>query len=336
MTGAAGRQPSPCATRTLQACRERSPGPSPAQPSACAVDLPVLIANALALGAAYALVALGFVLVLNAVGAVNFAQGDLCVAGGFLAAALAQRAAPALGPWTGLALLPVVALALAALGWAIERLAVRPLAARPPVAAYIATIAVGLMLEHALAGLFGAAPLGGPALLPPGPGGTPTLTTLGHALPRQSVAMAAVAGVLLLAVHLLLAHSWTGRRLRAAAQDPETARAVGIPAGHLAGLSFALAAALAGIAGLLLSHQYFVVAGEGAGLMVKAYIAATLGGWGRIGGAVIGALLIAAFETAVGAAASPPLAEALLYACVLVLLLVRPQGLLGEPYGRRA
>src|SRR5690606_29704788 len=106
--------------------------------------------------------------------------------------------------------------------------------------------------------------------------------------------------------------------------------------GRMIALTFALAAALAGTAGLLLGNRYFVTPAEGGSLMLKAYIAVVIGGWGRIGGAVIGALLIALFESVVAAFLSQPVAEAALYAVLLIVLFLRPGGILGEVEGRRA
>lgn len=285
-----------------------------------------LLLNGIALGAAYALAALGFVLVLNATRAVNFAQGDMVMAGGFLAVALAQVL-----PLPGILLLPAVAALMAALGLLISLVAYLPLKDRPPTSIFISTIAVGVILQQGANDIFGAAPQSGPALL--GSGG---LSLGGLILSRQSLAIIVVATLLVTGLHLMLTRTQTGRRLRAAAQDAEMARVIGINPVAMAAGSFALAAALAGAAGLLLANQYFVTPGAGGDLMLKAYIAVVIGGWGRLSGAVLGALLIALFEVGVAAAVSYPVAEGLLYGALLVILLLRPQGLLGEAEGRRA
>jgi branched-chain amino acid transport system permease protein len=285
-----------------------------------------LTLNGIALGAAYALAALGFVLVLNATRAVNFAQGDLVMAGGFLAVAL--------GGWLpapGIVLLPAVLALMAVLGLVVSLVAWLPLRNRPPTSIFISTIAVGVILQQGANDIFGAAPQAGPPLV-----GSGFVELGGLVLARQALATILVAALLVGGLHLLLTRTQTGRRLRAAAQDPEMARAIGIDVTVMALASFALAASLAGAAGLLLANQYFVTPGAGSDLMLKAYIAVVIGGWGRLGGAVIGALLIALFEVGVAAAVSYPVAEALLYAALLVLLLLRPEGLLGEAEGRRA
>jgi branched-chain amino acid transport system permease protein len=109
-----------------------------------------------------------------------------------------------------------------------------------------------------------------------------------------------------------------------------------VPVARMVALAFALAAALAGAAGLLLANQFFVTPEDGGALMLKAYVAAALGGWGRLAGAVAGALGIALFEVGVASLLSYPVAEALLYATALAILALRPQGLFPEHAGQRA
>lgn len=307
-----------------------------------------LLLNALALGAAYALVALGFVLVLNAVGAVNFAQGDLVAAGGYAAIGLAALLPPSLlsGDWPGVLLLPGVVLVMGGIGWLMHWVIYDPLRQRPIVSVFVSTIALGLMLRHGLAAFAGAAPQAGPPLVQGEPLLLPLPLALAEAgaeagaealrLDPQSLAVIGAALGISLALFLFLEYTWTGRRFRAAAQDPLMATAIGIPVRHMAAIAFALAAALAGTAGLLLANRYFVTPEEGSVLMLKAYIAVTIGGWGRFGGAVLGALLIALFEVLGSAWLSYPVAEALLYLSLLLILMLRPEGLLGERAGVRA
>jgi branched-chain amino acid transport system permease protein len=275
---------------------------------------------------AYALVALGFVLALNASGAVNFAHGDLVVLGGAVAVVA--------GLWTGLPgplLLPLVALALGAAGIVAGRVAILPLAARPPEATFVATIALAAIIEQGLMLAMGAAPRTAPSLL-----GSGSLDVAGLALGRQPLAIVVVGAVLVAAVWFLLERTQTGRRMRAVSADRHMARAVGIPVGRTVALSLALAGALAGIAGLLLGHQFLVAPTQGAGHMLKAYIAVALGGWGSVPGALVAALGIGAFETFISSSFGDAWASAALYISVLLVLAVRPQGLFGEPVGSRA
>ncbi|MGE0735216.1 MAG: branched-chain amino acid ABC transporter permease [Alphaproteobacteria bacterium] len=291
-----------------------------------------LIFNGVALGAAYALVALGFVLVLNATAAVNFAQGDLVMAGGFVAVALAGMLGPSLGDAVpGLVLLPLVVIVSALFGLLFAACAYFPFRRKPPVSVFISTIAVGLILQSVANSVFGGAPRTAPPLF-----AGENLHLAGLTLSRQSLAIVVVAALLIFLLHVLVERTQLGRKLRASAQDAGMARAIGIDVALMVALSFALGVALAGAAGLLLTNQYFVTPTSGINLMVKAYIAVTIGGWGSLRGAVIGALAIALFEVLVGAFTSAAAAEALLYGALLVVLLFRPQGLFGEAAGRRA
>ena len=285
-----------------------------------------LVASSLALGATYALMAIGFVLVLNAVGAVNFAHGDWVVAGGFVTVLLAG-----LLPVPGVVLLPLVIAVMAVLGLACGAVAYLPLRQRPPTAVFVSTIAVGIVIQNGLLAAFGAAPRSTPALLPAG-----GLDGVVPGLSGQQAATLIAALVLAGGLVWLMERTRIGRWLRASAQDPEIARSLGIPVGAMTMLSFAAAAALAGAAGLMTGHTLFMAPTDGGAFMLKAYIAVTIGGWGRISGAVLGAFVIALFEVVVAAEVSYVWAEGALYAAVLLVLLVRPQGLLGEAARVRA
>jgi branched-chain amino acid transport system permease protein len=275
---------------------------------------------------AYALVALGFVLALNASGAVNFAHGDLVVLGAAVAVLLAS--------WLGLPgflLLPLVALALAGAGVLAAHVSILPLARRPPEATFVATIALAAMIEQTLTVTMGAAPRTAPPFL-----GSGAVTIAGVPLGLQPLAIVIVGAVLVLALWVLLERTQVGRRMRAVAADRHMARAVGIPVRRYVTLSLALSGALAGIAGFLLGHQFLVTPTQGAGHMLKAYIAVALGGWGSVPGALIGALAIGIFETFVSAEVGDAWASAALYIAVLLVLTLRPRGLFGEPEGQRA
>jgi branched-chain amino acid transport system permease protein len=289
-----------------------------------------LALNALALGAAYALVALGFVLVLNATTAVNFGHGDTVVAGGFLAVVLATLV-PVDFAVPGLVLLPAILALMALFGVVMSWLVYLPIHDRPPVVTFITTIAFGIIVANGINAVFGGAPRSAPTLI--GGGGFYAGDLF---LSRQSVAIIAVSAVLIAALSLLLNRTQIGRQLRACAQDPEMAQAVGIRLTRMTMITFALAAALAGAAGLLLTNQFFVTPSDGGMLILKTYIAVTIGGWGSLRGAVAGAMLIAAFEVAVASQFSQPLAEGLLYVTLFVVLFFRPQGLFGETVSQRA
>ena len=286
-----------------------------------------LLVNAVSLGAAYALVALGFVLVLNATNAVNFAHGELVMAGGMLGAALA----PAL-PVPGIVLLPVVMMIMAGLGLLLSLSAYLPLSRRPPSAVFISTIAAGIILQNGAAIVFGPEPRAAPPLL-----GDARLTLPGAvSVSEQEVALVLVAALLIAGQQWVFAKTQLGRRLRATAQDPDMARACGVPVRRMVLITFAIGSSLGGAAGFLLANRFFVTPTAGGDLILKAYIAATIGGWGSMAGAVAGALLIALFEVFVSAMLSQPVAAGALYIVLLAILLVRPRGIFGEASRRRA
>ena len=171
---------------------------------------------------AYALVALGFVLALNAAGAVNFAHGDLVVLGGAVAVFV--------GLSTGLPallLLPLVALAIGVVGIIAARIAILPLASRPPEATFVATIALAAIIEQILTIAMAGAPRTAPPLA-----GSGSFEIAGLVLGRQPLAIVVLGAVLVAAVWFLLERTQTGRRMRAVAADRYMARAVGIPVGR--------------------------------------------------------------------------------------------------------
>ena len=297
---------------------------------------------ALALGSAYALLALGFVLILNATSAVNFTQGDMVMAGGYVAVAAA-----AVLPLPGIALLAVVIVLMIGLGLVFSLFAYFPLKTRPPVSVFISTIALGIIFQNSANAIFGGAPRAAPPLFSGG-----QLSIAGVSLSEQSAAVIAVAALLILGQWWLFARTRLGQRLRATAQDREMAEAIGIPVNAMIAFTFGLAAALAGAAGLLLGNTFFVSPTDGTNYIIKAYIAVTIGGWGSLPGAVIGALLIALFEVMypllpalvptlarlvpADVVFSQTMATILLYVAVLLILFFRPQGFFGEVVQRRA
>ncbi|MFC6281382.1 MULTISPECIES: branched-chain amino acid ABC transporter permease [Polaromonas] len=298
-----------------------------------------ILANALALGASYALLALGFVLILNATGAVNFAHGDMVMAGGYVAIALFG-----LLHLPGALLLPMVVVVMAALGFVVSWLAYFPLKDRPPVSVFISTIALGIIFQNSSNAINGAEPRKGPPLL-----GEGSFDLGGVTIGEQALAIVLVAAVLIALQHLLLNHTGIGRKLRATAQDRQMAEAIGIRVNRMIALTFAMGSALAGAAGLMLSNTFFIAPTDGSNYVIKAYIAVTIGGWGSLTGAVCGALIIALFEVVLPSL--PVLVPALksvapwlftqtastilLYICLLAIMFFRPQGLFGEKVQKR-
>jgi branched-chain amino acid transport system permease protein len=284
-----------------------------------------LLFNGFALGMAYALVALGFVLVLNAVNAVNFAQGDLVMAGGYLGVALA-----AVLPVPAIVMLPAVLAAVAVIGLVLSLVAYFPIMRRPPAAVFISTIAFGVILRNGYQLVFGPE---AHAVEPLFSSGVWELGKL--VISKQAAAIIVTAAVLMGIQYYVMERTQFGRRLRATAQNRNMAAALGIPVLKMIAVTFAAGAALGGAAGLMLGNQFLVYPTGGINLIITAYIAAVIGGWGSLGGAVLGAMLIALFQVIVSAYVSYTAATAMLYLVVLLVLFFRPQGLLGRGEQRR-
>jgi branched-chain amino acid transport system permease protein len=284
-----------------------------------------LVINGVALGAAYALVALGFVFIVNATSAVNFAHGDLVMAGGYVAVGLG-----ALAPLPILVLLPVVAAIMFAVGIAVALVAYFPLANRPPSTVFISTLLCGIVLQNLFLVLFGPQARAAPPLIKSG-----IVHLGGIEISIQALGTLAVAAALIALQYVVFMRTQIGRRLRATAQDRQMAQAVGIRTSAVIAATFGFGTALAGVAGALLANQFFVYPTGGISLSVYAYIAVVIGGWGSIAGAVIGALMISIFQVVVSAYVSYAVATGLLYVSLLLIFFFRPQGIFGELVQRR-
>lgn len=284
-----------------------------------------LAINGIALGAAYALVALGFVFIVNATGAVNFAHGDLVMAGGYVAVGLGATVAIPI-----VVLLPLVAAIMFAIGIIVSLVAYFPLANRPPSTVFISTLLCGIILQNLFLVLFGPQAHAAPPLIR---SGTLQIGTIEISI--QALGTIGVAAALIALQYFVFASTQIGRRLRATAQDRQMAQAIGIRASVMIAATFGFGTALAGIAGALLANQFFVYPTGGIPLSIYAYIAVVVGGWGSIAGAVIGAMMISIFQVVVSAYVSYAVATGLLYVALLLVFFFRPQGIFGELVQRR-
>ena len=286
--------------------------------------------NGLTLGMVYGLIAVGYSLVYGIVGMINFAHGDVFMAGAFLAL-IALLGVSFLPLPLALLLALLFALALAGLlGFAIERVAYRPLNRAHRLAPLISAIGVSILLENAMQLLQGARA----KPIPPLFSGGVTLLTQGSFDARLSYTQMAIIGVtlaLLLGVSWLVRRTDLGRAMRAVEQDRMMASLLGIDTSRTISTAFVLGAALAGIAGLMFLVYYGVIdffIGFVAG--IKAFTAAVLGGIGSIEGAVLGGLLIGLIETFWSGYGSAAYKDVAAFSVLILVLLFRPEGLLGQ------
>lgn len=284
-----------------------------------------LLAGGLAVGGVYALFALGFALIFGVLGIAQFAHGGVYM----LAAFGALSTIPYLhiaGPLQFVVLI-LIGLGLGGLlGLAIERGIFRPLAQAPHVSSIIGAIGLMIVFQYL------AVEIWGPGLVNFHMAWSPGAVTVGSlSIPTVKVVIVAVALVLLGCLQLILLRTRLGRAMRAVALDPDTSRLMGINASWTSAAAFVIASALAGSAGVLVSALYGVTySSMGVAALVKGYTATVIGGVGNLTGAVVAGFGIGVLEVLLTNFVPPQVAEGSLYVLLLVVLIARPQGLMGR------
>jgi branched-chain amino acid transport system permease protein len=289
--------------------------------------------NGVTLGMIYGLIAVGYTMVYGIVGMINFAHGDIFMVGAFLSL-IALVGLSGLGVSSvplALALTLIFAAALAALyGWAVERIAYRPLRGSFRLAPLISAIGMSIVLENFVQVSQGARVKPMAAMVP----GGMTLMRDGHfnvQLSWMQIGIVATTLVVLGAFTWLVARTPLGRSMRACEQDLKMAGLLGIDTDRTISLTFVIGAALAAVAGLMFLLYYGVIdfyIGFIAG--VKAFTAAVLGGIGSLPGAVLGGLAIGLIETFWSAYFSVEYKDVAAFSILIVVLIFMPSGLLGR------
>jgi branched-chain amino acid transport system permease protein len=291
------------------------------------------IINGLSLGSIYALIALGYTMVYGILKLINFAHGEVFMVGaytGFYAAGalgVAGFEARAQGFPLYLALLVlIIAMAVAALlGMTIEFLAYRPVRSAPRLTPLITAIGVSLFLQNAGMLLFSPNPQRYPAIL-----SEVRFEVLGVIVTNVKLTIFAVALCLMLGLHLFVQRTWTGRAMRALSFNIDAAKLMGIDTNRVIRITFAIGSGLAAAGGILFGLDQITInplMGVLTGL--KAFVAAVLGGIGSIPGAVVGGLLIGLAEQLTAGYLSPAYRDAITFVILILILLLKPEGLLG-------
>ncbi|SAL02278.1 inner-membrane translocator [Caballeronia fortuita] len=296
-----------------------------------------LLLNGLVIGSIYALAAVAYTLVYGVVKLVNFAFGELFMLGGFLTLTLMTKQMTLFGiqmPMPGLDFYiagPLAIAGVAALGALIDVVAYRPLRNAPRLAPLITSIAISVLLQSVAQTVWGPTSL----RFPPLPvGGLPPLSLgVDLTVTPSELAVFGCAIVAMIGVQFFVSATSLGRAMRAAAQDSTAAYLVGIPVNRIICAAFVLGSALAAFAGILYAQSFqFVSPTMGFVPGLKALTAAVLGGIGSIPGAALGGIILGVAES-VCAGYLPDgsvYQDALSFALLVLLLLVRPQGLLGR------
>jgi branched-chain amino acid transport system permease protein len=321
------------------------------------------VINGIQLGFVYALIALGYTMVYGIVRLINFAHGDVFMVGAFASFFAISRwglhtwpaaAFPGIAPWISLLVgtVSVIILSMitcAILAVTIERIAYKPLRNAPRISALITAIGVSFFLEY-----FGALPFvftsnfvtyqrpfdvvtyyikDGIHRVEAGTAPPPGSVLFSNIL--IIIVMASL--VLLVMLQFLVRRTKIGKAMRAVAYDKPTARLMGINVDGVISVTFAVGAALAGAAGVLYATAYpqvYFIMGITPGL--KAFVAAVLGGIGSIPGALVGALIMGQAEVLSAAYISTPMRDAVAFTILILVLLVRPTGIFGEPEREKA
>ncbi len=286
--------------------------------------------NGLALGSILALIALGYTMVYGILRFINFAHGDVFMLGAFAGFYLAPRIAlvvPLPSLVGGLAVMVIAMAFCAALGVVIERFAYRPLRRQPKLTMLITAIGVSLFLENTGQFVFGAAPKKFPQILPVSP--LPKLG--GLSFNSNQIIVILVTTLLMIALRFIVLRTRMGRAMRAVSFNPEAAALMGVNTNVVISFTFALGSALAAAAGILFAMNYPSIdplMGILPGL--KAFVAAVLGGIGNLPGAALGGVIIGVTETLVSGYISSTYRDAIAFAVLILILLVKPSGLLGK------
>jgi branched-chain amino acid transport system permease protein len=274
------------------------------------------------MGCIYALAAIGFSMVYRTMNLVNFAQGDIMMVGAFFGYSLLSEL-PGL-PF-GLVLI-LAAAATGVLGFVLERVALRPAMRRQagPIYVVLLTLGIGIVLSNLARVVWGANPVTYPTPLTHA-----TISIGNYPLPAVYLWIFATMAVLLAGLRFFFHHTWLGIALRAVADDPDTARIQGVDAGKAAAMSFAFASAIAAAGGVLYAPIFYVSFDMGL-IGLKAFAAAVLGSLGSIPGALLGGLIVGIGESVGGQLISTEYQDSIAFGLMILILLVRPNGLLGR------
>lgn len=283
------------------------------------------LANGVVVGSSYVLVAVGLTLIFGILGVVNFAHGEFYMIGGYAGivaiAALGLPVLPAIG---------VVLVTAAVVGLAAEAILHKPLKSRDATNSIISSFGLAVALQNAALVVMGPQP----QRLNLDVSGIPVLSALPTDfgpvfLPQQRTLIPLTMVLLIAVLYLVLRYTWTGRSLRAMAQHATVARLCGVRVQRVALVTFMAGAALAGIAGMLMSSIFFVYPVVGNMIALKAFTVVILGGMGNVAGAAIAGLLLGITESMTSAYLSNAMRDVVGFVFVILVLLFRPTGLFG-------
>jgi urea transport system permease protein len=273
------------------------------------------IFEVLSFGAIIVLVVLGLGIIASMMGIFNFAHGEFVLLGAFTTYLVYKHGLPV---WLGMLAAPIV---LGAIGLVLERTVIRRFYAAP-IVAMLGTYALGLVIRETVRGLIGGLYLSIPEPV------VGSYLVGGVQLSKWRLMIIIITAVVMTASYLLLTRTAFGLRVRAALENPALARASGISTDSIYAVTFAFGAALAGLAGALVVPIFSLFADLGIRFLIQGFLAVMLGGVGTFEGPVVGAAVIGTLSAALPWAVSPVLADVLVFVIAIVIVKLRPGGLI--------
>ena len=277
--------------------------------------------SGLSLGSIYALIALGYTMVYGIAKMLNFAHGDIIMVGAY--AVITAVFTMGLPPFIAI----LISIALCALlGIVIEFLAYRPLRLAQPLAVLITAIGVSYLLQNLALPIYGSAQKAFPPIV-----ALPTVHIGGVYIDGITLATLVVTAVIMVALSLFINKTRMGKAMRAVSEDKEAAELMGISVNRTITVTFAIGSALAGVAAIFYGAAYtYIRPTTGAMPGIKAFTAAVFGGIGSIPGAMLGGILLGVIEQLSKTYISTLWADAIVFGVLVVVLIVKPTGLLGK------
>lgn len=290
--------------------------------------------NGLTQGMVYALIALGYTMVYGIIELINFAHGEIFMVGAFAgllaAAALGTAGLPA--PVLFVAAMAAALVCCGALGVGLERAAYRPLRGAPRLAPLITAIGASFFLQNAVMVTMGSQPRSYPALMP-----AVTFMVGGARVTLIQILILAVATLFMAGLQAFIRYTRTGRAMRACAQDRRAASLMGVNVDRVIAQTFLIGSVLAGAGGVLYGMRYgFADFFMGYLVGIKAFTSAVLGGIGNVPGAMLGGILLGLIESLGAGLISSQWKDVIAFGVLVLVLLIKPSGLLGERVGDRA
>lgn len=277
--------------------------------------------NGLRSGSIYALIALGYTMVYGIAKMINFAHGDIIMVGAYV---LYVSITDLKMPVVPAVIFTIIVCAI--LGVAIEKVAYKPLRKAPPLAVLITAIGVSYLLQSVALLIFTANPISFKSII-----NFKAISIGGITIPGITVVTLAVTSVCMTALTLFINKTKAGSAMRAVSEDKAAAQLMGINVNRTISMTFAIGSALAAVAGIMFVSQFqSITFNLGALPGIKAFVAAVLGGIGSVPGAMLGGILLGIIESLSKAYLSTELSDAIVFGVLVIVLLVKPSGLLGK------